>query len=64
MYFQIDFEKRKVLIQDIIDRLTRLDATKGAEYLKSLEGLNKEYKIDLDTDALGVRYYPTNQNLK
>lgn len=64
MYYQVNFEKRRVLVQDVIDRLTRLNAEQGAEYLKSLEALHEKYKIESETDAIGVRYYSTNQNLK
>lgn len=64
MYYQVNFEKRRVLVQEVIDRLTRLDAKQGAEYLQSLEALHEKYKIESETDAIGVRYYSTNQNLK
>jgi hypothetical protein len=64
MFYQIDYEKRRVLIQDVIDRLTRLNAEQGAEYLQALEALHSKYNIQTETDAIGVRYYPSNQNLK
>jgi hypothetical protein len=64
MYYQVNFEKRRVLVQDVIDRLTRLNAEQGAEYLQALEALHEKYKIESETDAIGVRYYSTNQNLK
>lgn len=64
MFYQVNFEKRRVLIQDVIDRLTRLNAEQGAEYLRELEALHGKYNIQSDTDAIGVRYYPANQNLK
>jgi phage pi2 protein 07 len=64
MFYQINFEKRRDLVQDVIDRLTRLNAEQGAQYLQELESLHKKFNIHLDADATGVRYYPTNQNLK
>jgi hypothetical protein len=64
MYYQVNFEKRRVLVQEVIDRLTRLNAEQGAEYLQALESLHEKYKIESETDAIGVRYYSTNQNLK
>ena len=64
MFYQMNFEKRRVLVQDVIDRLTRLNAEQGAEYLRELEALHSKYHIKSDTDAIGVRYYPANQNLK
>jgi len=64
MFYQVNFEKRRVLVQDVIDRLTRLNAEQGAEYLRALESLHSKYNIQSDTDAIGVRYYPANENLK
>lgn len=64
MFYQVNYEKRRVLIQDVIDRLTRLDAEQGAQYLLELEALHDKFKTNSDTDALGVRYYSTNLNLK
>ena len=64
MFYQVNYEKRRVLIQDVIDRLTRLDAEQCAQYLRELEALNHNFNTNSDTDALGVRYYPTNQHLK
>jgi hypothetical protein len=64
MFYQVNFEKRRVLVQDVIDRLTRLNAEQGAEYLQALESLHEKYHIKTETDAIGVRYYPSNQNLK
>jgi hypothetical protein len=64
MFYQINFEKRRVLVQDVIDRLTRLDANQGAKYLQGLEALHEQFNIKAETDAIGVRYYSTNLNLK
>lgn len=64
MFYQINFEKRRELVQDVIDRLTRLNTEQGAQYLQELEALHKKFNINLSADATGVRYYPTNQNLK
>jgi hypothetical protein len=64
MFYQINFEKRRILVQDVIDRLTRLNAEQGAEYLRELEALHSKYNIQTETDAIGVRYYPANENLK
>jgi hypothetical protein len=64
MYYQVNFEKRRVLVQDVIDRLTRLNAEQGAEYLQALESLHEKFNIKSETDAIGVRYYSANQNLK
>jgi hypothetical protein len=64
MFYQVNYEKRRVLIQEVIDRLTRLDSEQGAEYLQALESLHEKYNINSETDALGVRYYSTNLNLK
>ena len=64
MFYQINFEKRRALVQDLIDRLTRLNAEQGAEYLQALEALHEKFNIKTETDAIGVRYYPANQNLK
>ena len=64
MFYQVNFENRKVIVQDVIDRLTRLNAEQSAQYLSELEALNDKYSINSDTDAIGVRYYATNLNLK
>lgn len=64
MFYQVNYEQRRVLIQEVIDRLTRLDAEQGAQYLQELEALHEKFNINSDTDALGVRYYSTNLNLK
>jgi hypothetical protein len=64
MFYQVNYEKRRVLIQEVIDRLTRLDAEQGAQYLQELEALHEKFNINSETDAIGVRYYPTNLNLK
>jgi hypothetical protein len=64
MFYQVNYEKRRVLIQEVIDRLTRLDAEQVAQYLQALEALHEKYNINAETDAIGVRYYPTNLNLK
>lgn len=64
MFYQVNYEKRRVLIQEVIDRLTRLDAEQCAQYLRELEALNDKFNTNSDTDALGVRYYSTNLNLK
>ena len=61
---QVNFEKRRVIVQDVIDRLTRLDANQGAKYLQGLETLHSKFNVNSDTDALGIRYYSTNPNLK
>jgi len=63
MFYQVNYEKRRDLVQDVIDRLTRLDAEQGAQYLQELEALHEKFNIHLDADATGVRYYPTNKNL-
>jgi hypothetical protein len=63
MFYQVNFEKRRVLVQDVIDRLTRLDANQGAKYLQSLEALHSKFNINSETDAIGVRYYSTNKHL-
>jgi len=63
MFYQINFEKRRVIVQDVIDRLTRLDANQGAKYLQSLENLHNKFNVNSDTDALGIRYYSTNKHL-
>lgn len=64
MYYQVNYEKRRILIQEVIDRLTRLNAEQGAEYLQALESLHEKFNIKSETDAIGVRYYSVNQNLK
>jgi hypothetical protein len=64
MFYQVNFEKRRIIVQDVIDRLTRLNAEQGAEYLQALESLHEKYNIKSDTDAIGVRYYSANDNLK
>ena len=64
MFYQVKFEKRKELVQEVIDRLTRLNAEQGAQYLAGLEALNERFDINADVDAIGVRYYSVNQNLK
>ena len=64
MYYQVNYEKRRELVQDVIDRLTRLNAEQGAKYLQELEALHQKFNINLDMDNQSVRYYPTNQNLK
>ena len=64
MFYQVNYEKRRVLIQEVIDRLTRLDAEQGAQYLQELEALHEKFDVNSKTDALGVRYYSTNLNLK
>ena len=64
MFYQINFEKRRDLVQDVIDRLTRLNAEQGAEYLQELEALHEKFNLNLNTDAMGIRYYPVNQNLR
>jgi hypothetical protein len=64
MFYQINFEKRRELIQDVIDRLTRLNAEQGAQYLQELESLHDRFNLNLKTNAMGVRHYPINQNLK
>ena len=64
MFYQVNYEKRRVLVQEVIDRLTRLDANQGAQYLQALEALHEQFNINSETDAIGVRYYPANQNLK
>lgn len=63
MFYQVNFEKRRVLVQEVIDRLTRLDAERCAQYLSELEALNDKYNTQSDVDAIGVRYYPTNKTL-
>jgi len=64
MFYQVSYEKRRVLVQDVIDRLTRLNAEQSLEYLMELEALHEKYKIKSDTNAVGVRYYSANENLK
>jgi hypothetical protein len=64
MFYQINFEKRRELVQDVIDRLTRLNAEQGAQYLQELEALHEKFNLNLKANAMGVRHYPTNQNLK
>ena len=64
MFYQVNYEKRRELVQDVIDRLTRLNAEQGAQYLQELEALHQKFNINLGMDNQGVRYYPTNQNLK
>ena len=64
MFYQVNYEKRRILIQEVIDRLTRLNAEQGAEYLQALEALHEKYNIKSETDAIGVRYYSANANLK
>jgi hypothetical protein len=64
MFYQINFEKRRELIQDVIDRLTRLNAEQGAQYVQELEALHEKFNINLVSDKQGVRHYPVNQNLK
>jgi len=64
MFYQINFEKRRELIQDVIDRLTRLNAEQGAQYVQELESLHEKFNINLVSDKQGVRHYPVNQNLK
>ena len=63
MFYQVNYEKRRVLVQEVIDRLTRLDAEQCAQYLSELEALNDKYSTQSDVDAIGVRYYPTNKPL-
>jgi hypothetical protein len=63
MYHQVNFEKRRVLVQDVIDRLTRLNANQIDKYLQGLEALHSKFNVDSETDALGVRYYSTNKHL-
>ncbi len=64
MFYQINFEKRRELIQDVIDRLTRLNAEQGAQYVQELEALHEKFNINLVSDKKGVRHYPVNENLK
>lgn len=64
MFYQVNYEKRRDLVQEVIDRLTRLNADECAKYLQELEALHGKFDINLGKDALGVRYYPTNLNLK
>jgi hypothetical protein len=64
MFYQVNYEKRRVIIQEVIDRLTRLDAEQCAQYLCELESLNEKFNTNSNTDAFGVRYYSTNLNLK
>ena len=64
MFYQVSYEKRRILVQEVSDRLTRLNAEQGAEYLQALESLHEKYNIKSETDALGVRYYSANTNLK
>ena len=63
MFYQVNYEKRRELVQDVIDRLTRLNAEQGAQYLQELEALHEKFNINLNMDTQGVRYYPTNLNL-
>jgi hypothetical protein len=63
MFYQVNYEKRRVLVQEVIDRLTRLNAEQCAQYLSELEALNDKYSTQSDVDAIGVRYYPTNKTL-
>jgi ATP-dependent helicase/DNAse subunit B len=63
MFYQVNYEKRRDLVQDVIDRLTRLDAEQGAQYLQELEALHEKFNINLNMDTQGVRYYPTNKHL-
>ena len=63
MFYQVNYEKRRDLVQEVIDRLTRLDANQVAKYLQGLEALHSKFNVDSDTDALGVRYYSTNKHL-
>lgn len=64
MFYQVNYEKRRILVQEVIDRLTRLDGEQVAKYLQELESLHDKYGINSETDAIGVRYYSTNLNLK
>jgi hypothetical protein len=64
MFYQINFEKRSELIQDVIDRLTRLNAEQSAKYLHELESLHKKYHIKWEKDEVGARHYPVNKNLR
>lgn len=64
MFYQVNYEKRRILVQEVIDRLTRLDAEKVAQYLQDIEALHEKFNINSETDAIGVRYYSTNLNLK
>lgn len=64
MYYQVTFEQRRKLIQDVIDRLTRLNSVQVREYLNGLEALNNKFDTDMEATASGVRFYPTNSNLK
>lgn len=64
MFYQVNYEKRRVLIQEVIDRLTRLNSEQVAQYLQELEALHEKFNINSETDAIGVRYYSTNLNLK
>lgn len=64
MYYQVTFEQRRKLIQDVIDRLTRLDSKQIDQYLNGLEALNNEFNTDMEATASGVRFYPVNANLK
>jgi hypothetical protein len=64
MFYQINFERRRELIQDVIDRLTRLNAEQGAQYVHELEALHEKFNINLESDKKGVRHYPVNENLK
>jgi hypothetical protein len=63
MFYQVNYEKRRVVVQEVIDRLTRLNAEQCAQYLSELEALNDKYSTQSDVDAIGVRYYPTNKTL-
>ena len=47
MFYQINFEKRRDLVQDVIDRLTRLNAEQGAQYLQELEALHEKFNLNL-----------------
>ena len=63
MFYQVDYEKRRVLVQEVIDRLTRLDSEQCVQYLGELEALHEKYSTKSDVDAIGVCYYPTNKTL-
>jgi hypothetical protein len=64
MYHQVNFEKRRIVVQDVIDRLTRLNANQIDKYLQGLEALHSKFNVDSETDASGVRYYSTNKHLE
>ena len=63
MFYQVSYEKRRVLVQEVIDRLTRLDPEQCVQYLGELEVLHEKYSTQSDVGAIGIRYYPTNKNL-